>query len=275
MKIRFEWQGQCLGSNLDDGIAISIDMDFDGPQPNHFGVGKANRKPLELGGFVGDTEQGGSCNVDVIQVIPHCNGTHTESIGHIVDDDVFVGQVVPTEMLMALLLTIEAMPAKTCWESYRPNLEDGDRVLTRSKLEQAWVKSGRPRNIPAIVVRTRPNDLSKKSRAYREQNAPAFFSVEAVEFLNDLGCQHLLVDVPSIDRMYDDGLLTNHHLFWNVPEGSHQLAAESFRHKTITEMVFVPETFEDGVCLLSLQVPAFYTDAAPARPILYHLEEIN
>ncbi len=41
--------------------------------------------------------------------------------------------------------------------------------------------------------------------------------------------------------------------------------------KTITEMIFVDDEIRDGLYLLNLQMPAFPTDAAPCRPVIYAL----
>lgn len=93
MKFELEHLGVKYRGDLDAATSLAIGLDFDGPQPNHFGTAPASRQPLQFGDFVGNTQQGGCCNVDVIELIPHCNGTHTESAGHIVDDDVFVGSI--------------------------------------------------------------------------------------------------------------------------------------------------------------------------------------
>ena len=89
MIVEFEQSGRRYKSDLSQGKSLAIGLDFDGPQPNHFGAEKAKRKPLEMGGFVGATVRGGSCNVDDLFLVPHCNGTHTETVAHIVDDEVF------------------------------------------------------------------------------------------------------------------------------------------------------------------------------------------
>ena len=39
-------------------------------------------------------------------------------------------------------------------------------------------------------------------------------------------------------------------------------------------MIYVPDCISDGSYLLNLQIPAFLSDAAPSRPILYALNEI-
>src|SRR5438045_8436978 len=83
MKTRFEIDGRINNVDLSDPIDISIPLQFNGPQPNAFGVKPATSKACEYGSLVGDTRLGGSVNFEQITLIPHCSGTHTESVGHI------------------------------------------------------------------------------------------------------------------------------------------------------------------------------------------------
>jgi kynurenine formamidase len=247
-------------------------MDFIGPQPNHFGAPRASQQTLQLGEFTGVTRRGGSCNVDQLQLIPHCNGTHTESVGHIVNQDVFVGHHVIDAFTSATLVTVRPqlwrnVTSRT--ESYRPALQDTDWVITREELRSAVEATGIS-GTSSLIVRT-ATQFEKKSVAYGDQNPPAFFTVQAMQYLVAGNFRHLLVDMPSVDRMYDDGLLTNHHLFWNVPEGTHELTEDSRQDKTITEMVLVPEAVEDGLYLLNLQMPTMCTDAVPSCPVIYRV----
>ena len=255
--------------------SVAINLDFQGPQPNHFGTDKASSEVLKLGGFVGNTKAGGSCNVDVLHMIPHCNGTHTETISHIVNEEFWVGHVAVQGFLLAQLVTVQPsivnrLPENDRGDTYRPKLDPEDRVITRAMLEHAigpvdrWKKQG----FSSLLVRTLPNDGSKQERAYSDESSPAFFTIEAMELIVQLHVQHLLVDVPSVDRMHDDGLLTNHHLFWNVPETTHRVQEDSRQNATISEMIYVPNDIRDGTWLLNLQIPAFGCDAAPSRPVL-------
>ena len=82
----------------------------------------------------------------------------------------------------------------------------------------------------------------------------------------DAGVQHLLIDLPSVDREEDGGELAAHHLFWNVPSNP------NFQ-KTITEFIYVPNEIVDGRYILNLQVSNFANDAAPSRPMLFDLVE--
>jgi hypothetical protein len=75
--------------------------------------------------------------------------------------------------------------------------------------------------------------------------------------------------MPSIDRLDDEGKLTNHRLFWDVPRGSTNVERPSA--KTVTELVYVPDAVPDGSYVLNLQVAAFTADAAPSGPVLYRV----
>lgn len=103
------------------------------------------------------------------------------------------------------------------------------------------------------------------------QEAPSFFSIDAMAYIVSLGVKHLLVDIPSVDRLFDDGHLSSHNIFWETK--SKQLNPKT-QNKTITEMIFVSEIIKDGSYLLNLQIPAFVSDATPSRPILYKINEL-
>jgi hypothetical protein len=100
---------------------------------------------------------------------------------------------------------------------------------------------------------------------------PPFFSTEAMKFIHQSNIRHLLVDVPSIDRLFDEGKLSNHRIFWNIEQGSFEVNQSTLLHHTITELIFVPNEITDGMYLLNLQIAPFVSDAAPSRPIIFKL----
>jgi arylformamidase len=100
---------------------------------------------------------------------------------------------------------------------------------------------------------------------------PAFLSIEAMQYIVSKGVEHLLVDTPSVDRLFDDGNLSAHNIFWDTEKKKYN---SNTQHKTITEMIFVDNHIEDGSYLLNLQIPAFVSDAAPSRPIIFKLNDI-
>ena len=75
----------------------------------------------------------------------------------------------------------------------------------------------------------------------------------------------MLIDLPSVDREKDDGLLLAHKAFWNYPEATRLDA-------TITEFIYVSNKIEDGSYLLNLQIAPFHNDASPSKPVLYKIE---
>lgn len=277
MQLTLEHQGAKYVCAVNEAKSIAIKLDFEGPQPNHFGTDKASTSVLKLGEFTGDTKQGGSCNVNSLEMIPHCNGTHTETVSHIVNEDIWVGHAAMEVLTLAVLVTVTPISAKQTSETYRPTLDEVDKIITRESLAKSISRVGDLKTIlpDALIVRTLPNTVEKCSRAYNAENSPPFFTVEALQAVNETGVRHLLVDFPSVDRMYDDGLLTNHHLFWNVAEKTHELSGETWQDKTITEMVYVDDEIADGVCALNIQVPAFCSDAAPSRPVIIPVKLIQ
>ncbi|HEV7700083.1 MAG TPA: cyclase family protein [Pyrinomonadaceae bacterium] len=245
-------------SKLGDPIDISIPLRFDGPQPNAYGVERATSSPCEYGDLVGDTRRGGSCNFERVTLIPHCNGTHTECVGHVTDARISVRDCLKDVFLSAMLVSVEA------------ETSNGDAVITRRALRSpiAASPSRDARPPEALIVRTLPNDDSKLSRVYDGENLPPYFTADAMEYIIECGFKHLLVDLPSIDRLFDEGKLTNHRIFWNIEPGVRETNFETRINSTITELIYVSNDVGDGDYLLNLQIAPFEADAAPSRPVL-------
>ena len=110
-------------------------------------------------------------------------------------------------------------------------------------------------------IRTLPNNIDKLSLQYSNTN-PAFIDYKAVQFLIDNGVEHLLIDTPSVDKENDGGKLSSHHTFWEYPINTQ-------KHRTITELIYVPETILDGTYFINIQIASFENDASPSKPILY------
>jgi len=291
IKISIELQNASYQVNMTSSWSLAIPVNFNQPkqQPNHFSANAALAKPMQAGGFIGDTKQGGSCNVNELTINPHCNGTHTESIAHICDfsmDDIIeeagnsenraltLAQLSLPALMPCAVISITSELAISTTENYSPDFEEHDLIISRSALKQALAYY-HDEQLQALVIRTLPNTNNKCHQAYNSDNQPAFFSLEAILYLNERGVEHLVVDVPSIDRLHDDGLMTCHHLFWQVDEGSHQVNANSLVNKTITEMAFVADEIPDDFYFINIQTPAFHNDAAPSRPVLFSAKQFN
>jgi hypothetical protein len=251
-------------ADLSAGIDLSIPVGVAAPQLSAFGSPPARAEAYRAGGFTGDVAAGGSCNCRVHTFSPHLNGTHTEGVGHILKTPLAVQDLLGESLIAASLVSVTP-EAGGAGESYDPALRPGDRVITKRALASA-LDNCRAGFLGALILRTLPNPAAKKTRDYGREPA-AFFSHEAMREVGRRGVRHLLVDLPSLDRADDDGKLSNHRLFWDVPPGAAEAKTPS--RKTVTELIYIPDTVPDGSYLLNLQVAAFAGDASPSRPVIY------
>jgi len=268
MKAQFHINDHLYQVDLSRPTSIAIPLDFGGMQPNTYGVPHAQSRAYKDGNFVGDVRIGGSCNFETIEMTPHCNGTHTECIGHITRDRVHIAETNFKRISTALLISIDPIVASESAHHYNYTIENGDLLITRELLETE-IENHRNLDFDSLVIRTNPNTEKKLSDDYKK--IPAYFSIDALEYILDLKISNLLVDLPSIDRLYDDGLMTNHRAYWQVDDARN--INPKTAHKTVTEFIYAADSVKDGYYLLEIQIPPFLSDAAPSTPILYNLEK--
>lgn len=170
----------------------------------------------------------------------------------------------------ARLITISPEIVSGPNDAYQPPLDNGDKLISKAAI-MAELEGASDEELNALVIRTLPNDFEKQSMQYDEHHYPPFISNDAMAYLNERGVRHLLVDFPSVDRMYDEGKLSSHHVFWQVNPLSRTVDEQTLSFKTITEMVYVNPNIADGLYLLNLQIAPFELDAAPSRPVLIPL----
>jgi kynurenine formamidase len=270
MKIFIRESGKEFCIDLLNGIDVSIPVNFNGEQPNTYDVDKASAKAIESGIFIGDTRRGGGCNFEEFRMIPHCNGTHTECVGHISYDRIHINRFVNRLLIPSTLISVTPEVAVNTTDSYDPQLNDEDMLISRRSLESKLSNTD-PYFLNGLLIRTFPNEADKKSRRYSKHHPP-FFSIEAMEYVSSLGVENLLIDIPSVDRTFDEGKLSAHHIFWNVKGGSHDVNPDSCSGKTITEMIYVDDEIADGHYFTSVHIPNLCADAAPSRVLLYRPE---
>jgi len=267
--MRFEAHGMRLRVDFSKPASIAIPLDFTGPQPSCFGAARAVARPLEAGDFVGDTRSGGSCNCEILTLAPHCNGTHTECVGHVTRDRVAVSERLPGGLELALLVTIALANAAESTEDSDPVPQAGDRLVTAAALRKALDEYRGPAPA-ALIVRTAGGE--SPHRAYGGPAPAPYLTRQAAALLVDRGIATLVLDLPSADRADDGGKLTAHRIFFGLPPGS-QRASEAQRPRaSITELAWIAPAIADGLYILDLQLPAFLSDAAPSRPLLYAVQ---
>jgi arylformamidase len=273
--LEFTAGGQRWRADLGQAAGIAIALDFSGQQPSFFNAPPATAEPLRAGAFTGDIAAGGSCRCATHTLTPHCNGTHTESVGHVVQEPVSIHAIAPDALLIARVISVAPVTADPDLAISYPAAQAGDRMITAAQLAKA-ASGTRAAECTALVVRTLPNTRDKQTRRYEPVvQMPPYFSLDAMQWIVAQGYSHLVVDLPSVDRAADDGRLSCHRIFWGLPQGSVALADARRANATITELAFIADEIADGLYLLNLQLAAFVSDASPSRPILYPLKAVG
>jgi arylformamidase len=249
--------------NFAAATSLAMELDFSGVQPQHFGAPRARSTPFQVGSFEGDVSRGASCNCSSITLIPHCNGTHTESVGHLTTGFMPLHEFVPMEPIPALLLTVDVISAADTTEDSLPVPMKGDRLITREAVLKQWPAGQRiaPR---ALLLRTGAG--ASATSAQPDANPP-YLTRQAASEIVQRGIEHLVVDLPSVDRSSDEGKLTAHRIFFGLPAGSTDAQQATRGQCTITELAQFPSRVPDGPCALQLQIPSFTGDAVPSRPL--------
>ncbi len=259
MKICLTFHENNYIANLSNSIDISVPLKNEATlvgtdtvrqtsiNPNCFNAPPPLFTPLKEGNFIGDTREGGSVNFYNIQVNPHGNGTHTECVGHIAKERFYINDCLKNFHSIGVLITIE------------PLQQNDDLVITKELLQNKL--EAIPANVKTLIIRTLPNEDQKRTQQYSGTN-PAYFSEEAMQFIVDLEVEHLIVDLPSVDKEIDGGKLGTHHIFWNYPHSPRINA-------TITEMVFIPDMIVDGLYLVNHQIMSIELDASPSKIVLF------
>ena len=113
MYARVRVEGRELSVDLSRPLDLALELNFAGAQPRHFGAPRASAQEFAPPGsaFNGSVARGASCNCEVITLIPHCNGTHTECAGHLTRERLDAWRVAPTGLTPALLLSVVPEPA--------------------------------------------------------------------------------------------------------------------------------------------------------------------
>jgi arylformamidase len=241
-------KGKTYKVDFDQPIDISIPLRSGAENVSAWYVDPVKIEPVHMGEWVGEVKQGAAVNFRNISFNPHGNGTHTECVGHISNEDHSINQCLQKFFFTAELITL--LPEER---------SGGDRVITKKQLE-IMLQGKQPE---AVVIRTLSNPPEKINAQYSKTNPP-YLLEEAALYLHECGVSHLLIDLPSVDKEVDGGKLLAHRAFWQYP-------AHTQFHRTITELIYVPNYVMDGLFILNLQIASFENDASPSKPVLYRV----
>jgi len=249
MITRIEHNGKKYTCNLNDAVDISIGLG-NRLSPKAFYAPDIEFNPYQSGDFIGSLDEGSPVNFYDIKINPHGNCTHTESALHIYSKAMTINQCLSEYHFISRLISVQIKA-----------LDNGDKIIDLDSY--SW-ESLDFSEIDALVIRTLPNEKEKKYFDYSGKN-PCYFDASLLEYLSEK-IDHLLIDLPSVDREIDGGKLLSHNAFWNIE-------SEPKLNKTITELIFVEPTVKDGRYLLNIQTIPLELDASPSRPVLYPLTE--
>ena len=247
MKVSVTHNGQAFNAYLTEGIDLSIPVKTGDDTINAYYAQPVTMEPYKSGDWIGSVKQGGPVNYRNIFFNPHGNCTHTECVGHIDETVYSVNANFKQFHMVAQIISVAPMKA-----------ENGDEVIRKDQVEALQLEG-----TDGVIIRSLPNSIAKREKNYSGQNPP-YLHHEAITYLVDNGCKHLVLDVPSIDRESDEGKLLGHKAFWNFPEAPRMDC-------TVTELAFIHNEIEDGLYLLNLQVAPIENDASPSRPVVYPL----
>ncbi|WP_425076746.1 cyclase family protein [Psychroserpens sp. S379A] len=252
MLTTIQYNSRKLQIDLTKPLDISIPLHASKQNVNAWYVDEPKIEPVQLDGWTGSVAEGADVNFNSIQFNPHAHGTHTECVGHITKAFHSINQNLKQFFFLAEVVSVAA-----------EQLGD-DTVISKKQLQFALGNKKRD----AIIIRTLPNMQDKMNKQYSNTNW-TYLEEEAVFYLVKKGIKHLLIDLPSVDKEKDEGELKAHKAFWNVN-------GKLRKDCTITEMIYVPNTVEDGEYVLNLQIAPFENDASPSKPILFKvLNNIN
>lgn len=251
MKATIEHNDKKYKVDFSQPIDISYPLVPGAATPKCFWAPNVEAEPVRAHGFVGSTEEGGVVNFYDVKLNPHGNGTHTECVGHIAKVQHSVQDSFDQFHFIAKLITIAPR-----------TIENGDRVIQEDQIAEALGED----SYDALIIRTHPNSIALKKIDYSESNPP-YLDAKCMPHIVDKGIEHLLLDLPSVDRESDEGKLAAHHAYWNYPSVAHD-------KKTITELVYIDNVHQDGLYLLEMQVAPLVMDASPSRPVIYPLSII-
>lgn len=250
MTAAIQHKGSTYKVDLSMPIDLSIPLTNSDRNPLAWYVDKPVIEPVKMDDWTGKVSEGASTNFNNIFFNPHGHGTHTECLGHITRDFYSINRALKKFFFLAELISVE------------PEARGEDFVITTEQLQRAL----QGKSPEAIIIRT-PNMEGKTSKNYSNTNPP-YLEEAAALFIREAGINHLLIDLPSVDREEDEGRLVAHKAFWNVKD-INKLNEDARYDATITEMVFVPDAVADGKYLLNLQIASFENDASPSKPVLY------
>ena len=186
--------GQQFRVDLSKPIDLSVPLAAGEGHMRAWYVDPVTMEPVRAGDKVFSIKDGAPVNFRNIFFNPHGHGTHTESVGHIAPEVYPVGEQLKRYFFTAQLVSLRP-------EERRAPDAKNDQVITLEQLRHTV--NERPPE--ALVIRTLP----QKDNAAKDWSGsnPTYLQSTACAWLRSIGVKHLLLDLPSVDREEDGGVL--------------------------------------------------------------------
>ena len=130
-------------------IDISLSLSDTERNPKAWYVDAPVFEPVRTEHYTGSVAEGGSVNFRNIFFNPHGHGTHTECLGHITEEVYSINKTIKEFFFKSQLISIKPKQELN---------EDGamDSIILEDQLDNL-------KNVEALIIRTLPNQESKKS----------------------------------------------------------------------------------------------------------------
>jgi len=246
VQAHIKWEDQEYQTDLSKPISLALPLRANASSVRAWGAPEVSIEPVQAGDWIGAVTAGAPVNFMNVCINPHGNATHTETLGHIAPNwaSNTVLRLLPNAPLVANLRDVPTNASAS-----------GGRTVCFAALRDD------PPNTPAVILRA-------LGEHHEDQNFtgedPPFFEAKDLAWLASLGVQHLITDLPSVDREEDGGALAAHHAWWQYPSSPRFNA-------TITELARLNQHLSQGLYLLQLNPLPLAADASPCNPLIYPL----
>ena len=241
-----------------------------------FHLPKLSTSPFEVSGvFIGDVEQGGSCNVDILHLSPH-KLTHLQTETHIISEGTNISDLGLIEGF-ALVVDLSGWMGLEKDETLDSNGRKSTNSISVAQLQYAvdeaigQVLSPEQRfNLLAIKTRL---SLDREDTDYTGRD-PLHLEPEVAQFIHDYHeivgnpgrqIQTLILDLPSIDREDDGGLLLAHRNYFGIKDGKSQ-----GEKRSLVEFAYL-RGLETGLYYCQIHPYPIQTNAIIVNPVFYPL----
>lgn len=263
MKVNIEHKESIYKLDTDNGISLSIPIKFNSSNnPKFYDDTNPKLDYFKSNGKIYKIDNNAGCNVPIISLNIHCQGTHTETASHIYPQGVKISEIKNIDFLPSQIITVS--PLESVTERYHVDYSENDKIITKNMIKD--VINSSMNFMECLIIRTLPNGDFKFGADYNKVSY-GFLSNDAVEHIISIGVKHLIIDTPSVDMYDDGGVLGNHRIFFKDKDGG-------INKNTITEMAFIPDSVSDGCYFTSIKFLNFDLDSSPSVPTIFEFEKI-